>query len=598
MRVVGPPQLPAPTRACTLFTFAVDNMSADELKAKGNAAFTAKNFDEAIDYFTQGIAIDANNHVLYSNRSACFAGQQNWAKAIEDADKCISIKPDWGKGYGRKGAAMHGAGDLEGAHKTYKAGLAVEPGLAMLTNGLAEVETQIRNEANAGGGGLGQIAKLLARPDLIEIMQRHHQLSSFLAQPDFMVILTELQTDPQALMKHLNDDRVQLLLQELMRMNNPEMFKKREEEEINRRKEADRVVVEKKEKEIADKKRKEADEAARKAALTEDDFKDDPAGLSDWCKEKGSTFYKNKQFDEAIAWYSKAYEANKNNVAVLTNRAAVHFETKNYDGCIADCKQAIEDGRACRADWKIIARAYERQGNALMKQEKVEEAIKAYQDSLLENRTREVEKKLKDAEKILKEQAFKAYINPELSAVEKEKGNALVKEGKYVEAKIAYDEAIKRNPDDHTIYSNRALCFTKLMEWPAAKADCDKALQLSPNFVRALERRGNCYVMLKEVTKGMEDFRRGLELDPENRACKEGLQRVEAQMFSGGPRDEQQVANAMKDPEIQRILQDPVINNVLRNLQENPAAAQGALKDPVIAERIQKLAAAGILSFG
>ena len=36
-----------------------------------------------------------------------------------------------------------------------------------------------------------------------------------------------------------------------------------------------------------------------------------------------------------------------------------------------------------------------------------------------------------------------------------------------------------------------------------------------------------------------------------------------------------QVANAMKDPEIQQILQDPVINNVLKNLQENPQAAQG-----------------------
>ena len=54
---------------------------------------------------------------------------QNWPKAVEDADKCITIKPDWGKGYGRKGAALHGMGDLEGAHKAYKAGLAVEPGV-------------------------------------------------------------------------------------------------------------------------------------------------------------------------------------------------------------------------------------------------------------------------------------------------------------------------------------------------------------------------------------------------------------------------------------------------------------------------------------
>ena len=55
---------------------------------------------------------------------------QDWAKAIDDANKCISIKADWGKGYGRKGAALHGAGDLEGAQKAYKDWLAVEPGLA------------------------------------------------------------------------------------------------------------------------------------------------------------------------------------------------------------------------------------------------------------------------------------------------------------------------------------------------------------------------------------------------------------------------------------------------------------------------------------
>ena len=125
----------------------------DELKTKGNAAFAAKNYDEAIDFYSRGIVIDPNNHVLFSNRSACHAGKQNWAQAVEDADKCISIKPDWGKGYGRKGAALHGKGDLEGAHKAYKAGLAVEPGLAMLSNGIAKVEAseaQIKELAAAG----------------------------------------------------------------------------------------------------------------------------------------------------------------------------------------------------------------------------------------------------------------------------------------------------------------------------------------------------------------------------------------------------------------------------------------------------------------
>ena len=49
-------------------------MSAEELKAKGNAAFSAKNYTEAVDFFTQAINLDPNNHVLFSNRSASYAG--------------------------------------------------------------------------------------------------------------------------------------------------------------------------------------------------------------------------------------------------------------------------------------------------------------------------------------------------------------------------------------------------------------------------------------------------------------------------------------------------------------------------------------------
>ncbi len=56
---------------------------------------------------------------------------QDWSTAIDDANKCISIKPGWGKGYG---AALHGAGDLEGALKAYKDGLAVEPGANLTTS--------------------------------------------------------------------------------------------------------------------------------------------------------------------------------------------------------------------------------------------------------------------------------------------------------------------------------------------------------------------------------------------------------------------------------------------------------------------------------
>lgn len=47
------------------------------LQAKGNAAFSAGSFEEAIQHFTEAIALDPSNHVLYSNRSACQVREQS-----------------------------------------------------------------------------------------------------------------------------------------------------------------------------------------------------------------------------------------------------------------------------------------------------------------------------------------------------------------------------------------------------------------------------------------------------------------------------------------------------------------------------------------
>lgn len=62
--------------------------------------------------FTQAIAIEPENHILYSNRSAVYSAQSEYQNALEDAEKATSIKPDWSKGHLRKGVAYRGLGDL------------------------------------------------------------------------------------------------------------------------------------------------------------------------------------------------------------------------------------------------------------------------------------------------------------------------------------------------------------------------------------------------------------------------------------------------------------------------------------------------------
>lgn len=60
---------------------------ADALKDQGNKAFQTKDYDKAIDLFSQALALDPDNFVLYSNRSAAKAGKRQYAAALEDAEQ-------------------------------------------------------------------------------------------------------------------------------------------------------------------------------------------------------------------------------------------------------------------------------------------------------------------------------------------------------------------------------------------------------------------------------------------------------------------------------------------------------------------------------
>jgi len=109
--------------------------SAAEAKQRGNVALAAKDYTLAVKEYTAAISHDASNHVFFSNRSAAYASLKRYTEALADAEQCIKLKPEFAKGFGRKGAALHGMGREQAAIAAYDDGLKVDADSAALNKG-------------------------------------------------------------------------------------------------------------------------------------------------------------------------------------------------------------------------------------------------------------------------------------------------------------------------------------------------------------------------------------------------------------------------------------------------------------------------------
>jgi len=78
--------------------------------------------------------LDPSNHLLYSNRAACYVKQHNWKGALVDSQKCVDLAPNWGKGYVRLGNSLHALKKTEEAVAAYKKGLTFESANDAATN--------------------------------------------------------------------------------------------------------------------------------------------------------------------------------------------------------------------------------------------------------------------------------------------------------------------------------------------------------------------------------------------------------------------------------------------------------------------------------
>ncbi|KAK9236867.1 hypothetical protein V1525DRAFT_433301 [Lipomyces kononenkoae] len=115
-----------------------EKAKANDLKAKGNTAFGKKDFNAALDYYTQAIKLDSTEPIFLSNRAACYLQLQNWAAAESDCNLALVMmgqlandnvpNPKAGvKLLYRRGVSRRAQGRLAQAKTDWERALALDP---------------------------------------------------------------------------------------------------------------------------------------------------------------------------------------------------------------------------------------------------------------------------------------------------------------------------------------------------------------------------------------------------------------------------------------------------------------------------------------
>ena len=93
----------------------------------------------------------------------------------------------------------------------------------------------------------------------------------------------------------------------------------------------------------------------------------------------GNRLYKEKQFDQSISQYQKAAQAAPDNPAASYNLGNAQFRKNNFDDAVKSYDAGIEHSE----DKAIKEKGLYNKGVALIKQQKLDESIEAWKNSLL-----------------------------------------------------------------------------------------------------------------------------------------------------------------------------------------------------------------------
>ncbi|XP_039181065.1 serine/threonine-protein phosphatase 5 [Crotalus tigris] len=100
---------------------------AEALKTQANDYFKAKDYENAVKYYSQAIELNPTNAIYYANRSLAYLRTECYGYALADATKSIDLDKKYIKGYYRRATSNMALGKFKAALRDYETVVQVKP---------------------------------------------------------------------------------------------------------------------------------------------------------------------------------------------------------------------------------------------------------------------------------------------------------------------------------------------------------------------------------------------------------------------------------------------------------------------------------------
>ncbi|XP_040586380.1 sperm-associated antigen 1 isoform X2 [Mesocricetus auratus] len=479
---------------------------ADRERGKGNEAFHAGDYEEAVMYYTRSLSA-LPTVSAYNNRAQAEIKSQRWDSALQDCEKALELEPGNIKALLRRATVYKHQNKLQEAAEDLKEVLGLEPHNDLARKTLSDVESELKKSEPAS--------------------EPHSKGTR--------MVIEEVENSGDEGEKRNGDQPEDGGGGDTASAMGNIQKKLLGRSEGGRRSRRGRTPGP----------RAEQQGGPRGPATAgggdhphpgEPRAPDGPGDL----KGQGNELFRGGQFAQAAARYSAAIaqlepegSASADELSILySNRAACYLKEGNCSGCIQDCNRALELRPFSVKPLLRRAMAYEtieKYGKAYVDYKTVlqmDAGIQLASDSA--NRLTKILMEL-DGPKwreslppipVVPTASEPPQVRPpaaeppdqelhpsgcppgttdeKMFQVLKEEGNQLVRDKNYKDAISKYSECLKINSKECAIYTNRALCYLKLGQFEEAKLDCDQALRIDGENVKA------CY-RLALAQKGLEN---------------------------------------------------------------------------------------------